>query len=319
MTIKMARHGDIELAYETTGAPTGEPLLLISGIAQMLIWHDDIREGLVERGFQVARFDNRDTGLSTHLHDAGQPSKLSLLMRPSRAVRYHLTDLADDAVAVLDALGWPSAHVVGEALGAMIAQSMAVRHPRRVRSLTSIASTPSPRIGRPNARTLLRIFKVGRKPVTSAEDYAEHLVELDAALGSPDYPADEKWLRELGRRSFERGHDQAGVERLSAAMQASGDRRGELAGLRVPTLVVHGTADQVFRPVGGRATATAIPGARLVTYPGMASHVPLALWPAVIDEIAAVAGINADTRGVPVARAEKTTLSSEGPGQIVGT
>lgn len=293
MTVKMARHGDIELAYEIIGPPSGEPLLLVPGISQMLIWHDDVCAALVKRGFQVARFDNRDTGLSTHLHHAGRPSKLALLLRPSRAVRYHLIDLADDAVAVLDTLGWASAHVVGETLGGMIAQSMAVRHPDRVRSLTSIGSSPSPRIGRPAARTLMRILKISRKPINSAEDYAEHLVELDKVVGSPEYPADETWLRELARRSFERGHDQAGVERLSVAVQASGDRRGELAGLQVPTLVVHGTADPVFRPIGGLATAAAIPGARLVTYPGMSSHIPLALWPAVIDEIVAVSRSNA--------------------------
>jgi pimeloyl-ACP methyl ester carboxylesterase len=294
MTIEMARHGDIELAYETIGPPTGEPLLLISGISQMLAWPDDACAALVERGFQVARFDNRDTGLSIHLHHAGRPSKLALLLRPSRAVGYHLTDLADDAVAVLDALGWQSAHVVGESLGGMIAQSMAVHHPERVRSLTSIGSSPSPRIGRPSIRTLLRVLAVARKPINSAEDYAEHLVELEPVAGSPDYPQDEAWMRELGRRSYERGYDPAGVERLSAAMQASGDRHGELAALRLPTLVVHGTANKMTRPVAGRATAAAIPGARLVTYPGMPSHVPLQLWPDVINEIVAIAGLDVD-------------------------
>lgn len=288
MTIKMARHGSIELAYETIGPPTGEPLLLISGISQMLIWPDDACAALVERGFQVTRYDNRDTGLSTHLHHAGRPSKLALLLRPSRAARYHLTDLVDDAVAVLDALSWSSAHIVGESLGGMIAQSMAVRHPDRVRSLTSIGAGPSPRIGRPSARTLLQMIKIARRPINGPEDYAEHMVKMDQVAGSPDYPPDEAWLRELGRRSYERGHDQAGVERLSAAMQASGDRRRELAGLRVPTLVVHGLANRVARPVAGRATAAAIPGARLVTYPGMPSHVPPALWPAVSDEIVTI-------------------------------
>jgi pimeloyl-ACP methyl ester carboxylesterase len=225
MAIRMARHGDIELAYETIGPPAGEPLLLVSGMAQMLIWRDEVCAALVERGFQVARFDNRDTGLSTHRDQAPRPSKPALLLRPSRAVQHHLTDLADDAVAVLDALGWPSAHVVGETLGGMIAQSMAVRNPDRVRSLTSIGSSPSPRIGRPNARTLMRIVKASRKPIKSAEDYAEHLVKLDAVVGSPDYPPDEALLRELGRRSFERGYDQAGVERLSPAL-AGGTRHG---------------------------------------------------------------------------------------------
>jgi pimeloyl-ACP methyl ester carboxylesterase len=294
MTIEMARHGDIELAYERIGPPTGEPLLLISGISQMLIWPDEAIAGLVDHGFQVVRFDNRDTGLSTHLHHAGRPSKLDLLLRPTRAAPYHLTDLADDAVAVLDALGWHSAHIVGESLGGMIAQVMAVHHPDRVRTLTSIGAGPAPRIGGPTIGTLLRILVLARKPVNSAEDYADHIVALEPLAGSPDYPQDETRLRDLGRRSYERGHDQAGVERLSAALQASGDRRGELAGIRVPTLVVHGLADKMARPVAGRATAAAIPGARLVTFPGMPSNIPVELWPEVIDEITTLAGLDID-------------------------
>ncbi|WP_163571645.1 alpha/beta fold hydrolase [Fodinicola feengrottensis] len=174
MTIRMAHHDGIDLAYETIGPAGGEPLLLIAGISQMLTWPDDFCAALAARGFLVARFDNRDTGLSTHLHDAGRPNKLDLLLRPACAAAYQLTDLADDAVAVLDAIGWSSAHVVGETFGGMIAQSMAFRSQDRVRSLTSIASTPSSRIGRPSLATLVRILRTGRS-IDSAEDYAQHV------------------------------------------------------------------------------------------------------------------------------------------------
>jgi pimeloyl-ACP methyl ester carboxylesterase len=291
MTIEKARNGDIELAYETMGAVHGEPLLLISGVSQMLIWHDDFCDSLVRHGFQVTRFDNRDIGLSTHLRDAGPPRMWDLLFRPSRAARYQLADLADDAFAVLDALGRSSAHVVGDSIGAMIAATMALRCPERVRTLTLIGSTPSPRVGAPSLLTYSRILKVARKPVTNGEEYGEHLIELDAALGASEYPSDVAWMREFARLSFERGYDRVGVKRLSAVMRASGDRRAELAGIRVPTLVIHGLADRVAQPVAGCATAAAIPGARLVTYPGMASHPPRALWPAVIAEIATIAGL----------------------------
>jgi pimeloyl-ACP methyl ester carboxylesterase len=168
---------------------------------------------------------------------------------------------------------------------------MASRRPERVRSLTSISSSPSPRLGRPALRAQLGVLKVAKRPVTSGEEYGEHLLELDSVIGSPDYPTDEAWLREYGRRCFERGYDRAGVERLSAVMRASGDRRAELAKITVPTVVIHGLADRIVPPAAGRATAAAIPGARLVTYPGMSSLPPEPLFPAIIDEIVGVAGL----------------------------
>ena len=150
----MARHGEQSIAYELDGSPPGEPLLLVMGPGMSMdFWPERFRTLLVERGFQVARFDNRDVGRSTHLSGLGAPSALSLLTR--RWPRYTLADRADDAVAVLDALGWDGAHVAGISLGGMIAQTLAGRRPDRVRSLTSISSTPSPRIGRPLPHLLL--------------------------------------------------------------------------------------------------------------------------------------------------------------------
>jgi pimeloyl-ACP methyl ester carboxylesterase len=292
MMIGHTRNGDVEIAYEKLGDPQGEPLLLVMGTGgQMLSWPDGFCELLTERGFQIARFDNRDSGLSTHLDGAGRPNQLTMLLRPAAAAVYRLEDMAGDAVAVLDALGWPSAHVAGMSQGGMIAQSLAVRHPDRVRSLTSISSSPAPRLGQPRPGTLLRVLQVANpRRVRSAEDLAQYLVDLRQVTGSPGYPADEEWLRGLGRRSYDRGGlDTAAVQRQTAAIAASGDRREELRQVRVPTLVLHGEDDRMIRPVAGRATAGAIPGARLATYAGMGHELPRPLWPAIAGEIAALA------------------------------
>ncbi|WP_051864666.1 alpha/beta fold hydrolase [Streptosporangium roseum] len=194
-----ASHGDIELAYETFGPLDGEPLLLISGTGvQMLIFPEDLCDALVDLGFQVARFDNRDTGLSTHLADAPAPGWFTTMIRPSSAP-YRLEDMAEDAVAVLDALGWESAHLVGTSLGGMIAQTLAIRHPSRVRTLTSIMSTPAARIGTmPRMATLKAILKISGMPVTSPDQAA---VAMKRLIGSPRYPFDEREVGDIGRRS----------------------------------------------------------------------------------------------------------------------
>jgi pimeloyl-ACP methyl ester carboxylesterase len=285
-----ARNGDVELCYDVL-ADSGEPLLLITGSGQMIQWPTGFCDALVGRGFRPARFDNRDSGRSTHLHDVRAPSALALTLRRSAAVPYRLEDMADDAAAVLDALGWDSAHVVGAAQGGMIAQKLAVRSPGRVRTLTSISSTASTAIGRPSPGTLLAILRVARRPITSRDDYVRHLVDLLPVSRSPAYPPDEQWLREIGAACFDRGHDQAGVQRQGAAFAAGGDRRAELAAVTAPTLVVHGEEDRLIRLPGGRATADAIPGARLVTYPGMGSDLPRELWDAVADEIRDLAAV----------------------------
>jgi pimeloyl-ACP methyl ester carboxylesterase len=285
MTVRMARHGEVRIAYEVEGPADGEPLLLIMGLGlQMLFWPDDFRKLLVERGFQVARFDNRDVGLSTHFRHLGTPSPAVFLT--GRWPGYRLADMADDAVAVLDDLGWAGAHAVGVSLGGMIAQTLAGRHPARVRTLTSLSSTPSPRIGRPHPRVLPLLVPHGADDRDRA---AQQVVEVFRVIGSPGYPRNEDWLREVAGRSFDRAHDAAGIRRQLAAILSSGDRRRMLAGLRMPALVVHGDADLLVRPAGGRATAAAIPGARLVTYPGMGHDLPSALQPQIADEIAALA------------------------------
>ncbi|GAA3388828.1 alpha/beta fold hydrolase [Cryptosporangium minutisporangium] len=285
MTLQRARRAGVEIAYDVEGRPADEPVLLIMGLGlQMLFWPDHFRQLLVDRGFQVARFDNRDVGLSTHLHGLGTPSPLVFVSRRWRG--YRVADMADDAVGVLDALGWSSAHVVGVSLGGMIAQTLAGLHPDRVRTLTSISSTPDVRIGGAHPR-LLPALLGGRG--RTREGAARHVVRVFRTIGSPAYARNEPWLREMARQSFDRAHDNAGVRRQLAAIISSPDRRPLLAGVRAPTLVVHGEADLLVRPSGGRATAAAVAGARLVTYPGMGHDLPDALQQPIAEEIAALA------------------------------
>lgn len=269
-----ASNGDIELAYETFGT-AGLPLLLIQGAsAPMIGWHDEFCAALVARGFHVARFDNRDAGRSTRARN-----------------RYTLREMAADGVAVLDALDWPGAHLVGVSLGGMIAQVMATHHADRVLSLTSMSSAPDPfvRWDRRTATAIVKFFAAtGRKP-TGPEAAEEKLLKVFRILGSTGYPHDETWIRKIARDGFEHRTDFAAAKRQARAARASGDRKAELATVKTPALVITGEADPVQPVRAARATADAIPGARLVTYPGMGHDLPRELWPAVIDEIHAVA------------------------------
>ena len=290
---EQARNGNVTIAYERLGPADGVPLLLVMGLGmQMVFWPDDFCQALVDRGFAVARFDNRDVGQSTHFTQAGAPNLVSVYTRPATAAAYRLSDMADDGVAVLDALGWSSAHVVGVSLGGMIAQTIAIRHPDRVRTLTSMMSTPSPRIGRPR---LAALAVLGGRDAPDRERAGERMVRVFRVIGSPGYPHDEAWLREVGRRAYDRGHDPAGVRRQLAAIVASGDRRPGLANVSVPTLVLHGDADPLVRLSGGLATAAAVPGSRLVVFRGMGHDLPRALWPDLIDQICTIT--RAEKRG----------------------
>lgn len=274
-------NGDITLAYDTVGTADGQPLLLIAPLGAMsrLAYHDDFCAALVNRGFQVARFDNRDAGAATHL----DPS-----------ARYDLADMAGDAAAVLDALRWPAAHIVGASLGAMIGQVMAVRHASRVRTLTSIAGAArvSWRGSRPKLRTVFKVLALNRHLPTNAESSADYHVKLYRLIGSPGYPLDERSVRDAARKVTV---DPPADARHIAAMRASGDRRVELSRVTAPTLVLHGEADPLQSLNAARETADAIPGARLVTYPGMGHDLPRALWPDIVTEITTLAE-RADTR-----------------------
>lgn len=271
--VKRATIGDVEIAYETFGSPTDPPLLLIMGLAtQMLGWDEDFCRLLADRGFYTIRFDNRDIGLSSHCGEADDP--------------YQLEDLADDTAGLLDALGLDGAHVVGASMGGMIAQTLAIRHPRRVRSLTSIMSTPALQIGPPTPAAAAAVFMPAP---TSREEAARRRVEVFRVIGSPGYPFDADAVAELARRSYDRDSDPGTPQRQLTAITLSGDRSDALRMLRVPALVIHGADDPLVGVEGARATAAAIPGARLVIIDGMGHDLHRLLWPRFVDEIAALA------------------------------
>jgi pimeloyl-ACP methyl ester carboxylesterase len=285
--VAIAKNDGINIVYETFGSTNGLPLLLVGATdAQMLMFPEPLCRAFVDAGFQVTRFDHRDAGLSTHLDGVPAPGPLGAALRPSTAP-YQLTDMAADAIAVLDDLGWESAHVAGSSMGGMIAQTMAINYPIRVRSLTSISSTPSIRIGARPPRKILRAMKdILSAPVADADQAARREVAIYRLMGSPGFPLDEEMIAEIGRRSYERRpSDPESGRRQLAAIAASKDRRRPLADLRMPALVVHGEDDVMMHPKAGRATAAAIPGARLVSYPGMGHDLPVELWPSIVDEI----------------------------------
>ncbi|ETK35537.1 alpha/beta fold hydrolase [Microbispora sp. ATCC PTA-5024] len=294
MPIRTTRHNAVEIAHETFGSPDGEPLLLIMGTAmQMVMWPDELCSMLAGHGFAVARFDNRDAGLSTHFSEAGRPGLVKDWFRAGRTAAYRLEDMSDDALAVMDALGWSSAHLFGASLGGAIAQLTAIRHPERVRSLTVSSSYAGWKRGRVNMRTVLRLMlsQTLKRYPSGREGAVQRVVDAMRILGSPGYPLDEAWWRHAAGVSYERDSSPAGGEmRQSAAAGATGDLLPRLAAVDVPTLVVHGEDDPMIRPRSAKEIADAVPGARLVLYPGMGHDLPRALWPAVVDELRAVAG-----------------------------
>jgi pimeloyl-ACP methyl ester carboxylesterase len=281
----IARVGDVELAYETFGDPADPPLLMIMGLAaQMVHWPVELCELLVARGFHVIRFDNRDAGHSTHMSGGPRPNVMRAMVGNTRSASYTLDDMAADSAGLLDHLGVEAAHVVGASMGGMIAQTLALRHPQRVLSLASIMSTTGERrVGRPRLRAFALLL---RKAPRERGAYIQYVVRLFRTIGSPGFARDEERLRELAAETYDRGYDRAATARQLVAIQASGDRTRALAGLDVPTVVIHGSDDPLIRVRAGRATAQAIPDAKLVEIKGMGHDLPLELWPRFTDEIA---------------------------------
>jgi pimeloyl-ACP methyl ester carboxylesterase len=286
---RLAPSNGIELAYQEVGDPGAEPVLLIMGLGtQMLAWDEEFCVQLAERGFRVVRFDNRDIGHSTMLDGAGVPSRVDLFLGRRAGAAYLLPDMAADAVGLMDRLEIESAHVVGASMGGMIAQTMAIEHRERVRSLVSIMSTTGGRtVGRPTFKAFgLMLAKAPR----GREAYVERIVKTFEVVGSPGYERDEDRLRELAGRMYDRSHNPRGILRQMHAIIASGDRTPTLRKLNLPATVIHGTRDPLVRPSGGRATARAIPGARLRIIEGMGHDLPRELWPLFVGEIADTAG-----------------------------
>jgi pimeloyl-ACP methyl ester carboxylesterase len=281
---QFARVGEMDLCYETFGAESHPPLLLVMGLAsQMVLWDDDFCRTLAGRGFWVIRFDNRDVGRSTILREEPVPTAGQLLRRDRRAAAYLLDEMAEDAVGLLDHLGIRAAHVVGVSMGGMIAQVLAIAHRERVLSLVSIMSTTgNRRVGRTHPRLYPRLLR--RRRLDRA-GYVREFLATFRAIGSRRYPPDPERSRATGERCFDRGVHPDGAARQLAAILASPDRTPLLRQLRMPATVIHGDCDRLVMVSGGRATAAAIPEARLVIIPGMAHDLPPALWPQIIDEI----------------------------------
>lgn len=285
---RLAPANGIELAYQEAGDPSGEPLLLIMGLAtQMLAWDEELCSMLAERGFRVIRFDNRDVGHSTKLESAGVPGRTDMLLGRRGSAAYLLGDMAADTAGLMDHLGIESAHLVGASMGGMIAQTMAIEHPRRVRSLVSMMSSTGNRwLGVPAWKAFGTLFV---RPSAGREGAIEQAVRTFKTIGSPAYPMDEARFREFAGASYDRSHSRAGVARQLHAITASGDRTPGLERLRLPATVLHGDSDPLIRPVAGRATAKAIRDSRLRVFEGMGHDLPRALWPDFVEEISAVA------------------------------
>jgi pimeloyl-ACP methyl ester carboxylesterase len=282
---QFATVGELELCYETFGDRADPALVLIMGLAtQMIAWREEFCAGLASRGFFVVRFDNRDVGRSTTLDHLPVPTRGQLLRRDKRAASYTLEDMALDVLGLLDHLEIERAHVVGASMGAMIAQTVAAKHPDRVLSLVSImGSTGSRWSGQPRLRTAKVLMSV---PPADRDGFVDHMVKTFTIIGSPGFARDEAELRQFAQTTFDRGRNPAAASRQLAAILALGDRTPALRQIAAPTLVIHGSADTLVRPSGGRATAKAIAGSRLVEIQGMGHDLPREVWPQITDAIA---------------------------------
>lgn len=289
----------MEMAYECLGDDHAPPVLLVmGGGAQMIAWPEEFCAELVRRGLRVIRFDNRDAGRSSRFPDLPGPSLPdpdlpgpnppgpdlhTALNADFPLAPYTLSDMADDIVGLLDVLQVRSAHLVGASLGGMIAQTMAVEHPERTRSLTSMMSSTGDRtVGRPDATVLAGLGT----PPQDRRSFIAWQVRALRAVASPGFAFDEAAATERAERAYDRGHDPAGMVRQFAAAMASGDRTARLRSVRVPALVIHGTDDVLIDMAGGRATAAAVPGAELAIIDGMGHSIPRELCPQLVMLIA---------------------------------
>lgn len=269
-----AKNGLVELEYESFGSDAAPTILLINGLgSQMTRWPADFCGKLAARGFRVIRFDNRDAGLSTWF-------------KPGES--YALSDMAADAVAVLDAAGVDKAHVAGVSMGGMITQLVAIEHPGRVLSITSIMSAsgaPGTLDPTPEAGAVLNTAPPNAQ--ADFEAYLDFAVRNGETIGSPGYPWPPGALRERAAAEYARAFNPTGSARQMGAIRADGDRTQRLAKLNIPAVVLHGAADPLVKPFGGEATAAAIPGAELRIVPGMGHDLPPALHDLFIDAITA--------------------------------
>jgi pimeloyl-ACP methyl ester carboxylesterase len=284
----------IQIEYETIGEASASPILLITGLGGQLIeWHENFCEGLARKGHYVIRFDNRDVGLSYKFEELG----LQNIMKAGEAVMqgetitapYTLEDMADDAVGLLDALDIDRAHICGMSMGGMIAQTMAIRHPSRLFSLTSIFSTTgNPELPMPAPAALDVLIEA---PPIEREAYIEYFVRTCRVIAGSGFPFDDEFHRQFAEKSYDRSFYPQGTGRQLVAVMAQENRKPALASVTVPTLVIHGSDDPLVPLACGQDTADAIPGAELLVIEGMGHDLPPGSgWPQILDAIVAHIG-----------------------------
>jgi len=275
----------LDIEVEEFGDPADPPLLLIMGLgAQMIVWPEELCRQLADAGHHVIRFDNRDVGLSSWFDGAGVPDMEAVFEdavagRPVESP-YSLSDMAGDAVGVLDARGIDSAHIVGASMGGMIAQQVAIRHPDRTRSLCSIMSMPRFIIGDPEVTAVLMAEDPGTR-----EGRIEDGIKGSRLLTGGGFPFDEERSRATAEATIDRAWHPEGTARQMAAILADGDRTEALRGVTAPTVVVHGTSDRLVLPQGAEETAAAVPGAELVWIDGMGHELPLGAHQQIVDAV----------------------------------
>jgi pimeloyl-ACP methyl ester carboxylesterase len=279
----------IQIEYETFGDLSGQPLLLIIGLGgQMIHWDDDICKDFAARGHYVIRFDNRDVGLSTKFGKAGVPTLPEIFGKLLRGEKvnppYTLDDMANDALALLDALHISKAHVCGMSMGGMIAQTIAIRSPQRVLSLTSIYSTTgNPQVPQPKPEIIAILTA---PPPDERQAFIEHMLRLMKTISGPRFPPDETWTRKIMGETYDRSFYPEGAARQLVAILTQGNRVSALSSVKVPSLVIHGTSDPLVSVEGGKDTARAIPGAELMLIEGMGHDLPHGgAWPMIVEAI----------------------------------
>lgn len=283
-----ARANGVELEYETFGSSDDDPLLMIMGLgAQMQFWDDEFCTALATRKHYVIRFDNRDVGLSTWFDEAGTPDIMQVVkgMAQGKPVTtpYGLNDMADDCAGLLDALEIADAHICGASMGGMIAQVVAIRHPERTRTLTSIMSTTgNPALPGPSPEVASSLVDT---PPTDREANLDRAVEMSKLVGSPGFPFDEIRIRERAGKMFDRAFHPEGTTRQFAAVLGHGSRADALKKLQVPALVIHGNDDALVSVEGGIDTAACIEGSTLMRIDGMGHDIPPELWDSIADAI----------------------------------
>ncbi|WP_300678838.1 alpha/beta hydrolase [Nocardioides sp.] len=280
----LAQLGSLDLAYDTFGDPSAEPLLLVMGLGGPLIWWETgLCEQLADAGFHVIRFDNRDTGQSTKIRGkVTLPGIVGAFLGLPVKRPYGLEEMAEDAFALLDHLGIESAHLVGMSMGGMIVQTMAVSHPERVRSLTSIMSTTGKRtVGWQDPRILPALLT----PANGQEGFVRNSVRIWSLIESPAFRLTQARKVYNAEATWEYGVSAAGTGRQMMAVLTQRDRTRDLGRLTVPALVVHGLSDRMVHVSGGRATSMAIPGSELLLIKGMGHDLPEPLWPTYVAAI----------------------------------